>query len=184
MTFGAIATLMWMFGTLSYLLSYEKGTFDTVVLNNSRLQNRKSREPNCAARFAFALWLICNCSTIICQSIEIGIVSNGSLRQWAETIKDAACYNSEGALGYNEITGNLRSTQILLWGEIFVSVMSLLIGIYSLTEVFGTKDAKVTPMFLETVRHCHLGNLKFVKGNSFPTNRIFSEKSKQSRIFF
>ena len=152
MTFGAIATLMWMFGTLSYLLSDENGI---------------SKEPNCAAKFAFALWLVCNCSTIICQSIEVGFVSNGSLRQSAETIKDAACYNSEGAFGYNEITGNLRSTQILLWGEIFVSAMSLLIGIYSLTEVFGSKDAKVTPMFLETVRCRHLANLKFAKSHSF-----------------
>ena len=138
MSFGAVATFMWMCGTLCYWSSSEKGS---------------TREPNLATKCAFLIWLVCCVATITCQCVELGFVSNGNLLQAAGKIKAAACYNSEGAFGYNEITGNLRSTQILLWGEMVVSAMSLFIGIYSLTEVFGTKDAKVAPMLLETVTH-------------------------------
>jgi hypothetical protein len=128
---GAVATFMWMVGTFAFFLD--------------------KAEPNAVSTCAFALWFLCCLATIICQCIELGIVYSYNAVETAETIQAAGCYNAEGDLGYIEVVSNLRSSRVLLWGELAVSTMALVVGLYSMYELFITQEAKVAPMMLEAL---------------------------------
>ena len=99
----------------------------------------------------FALWFLCSMGTIITICIQLKIIYSNDLIGIAETIKSAKCHQWPDGLGYSEVISNLRSTRILLFGELAVSVMALLIGLYSVSQVFGKEEASFAPMMLETV---------------------------------
>lgn len=99
----------------------------------------------------FALWFLCSMGTIITICIQLKIIYSNDLIGIAQTIKTAKCHQWPDELGYSEVISNLRSTRILLFGELAVSVMALLIGLYSGSQVFGNEEANLPLMVFETV---------------------------------
>ena len=130
--FGFAATFMWLAGTAAFFFNdlESEGFF---------------------VRCGFFLWILFCCGTILCQCIELGIVYTSNAVETAETIKTAQCYNEEGDRGYTEVVSNLRSSGVVLWGELAVSFMALVVGFYTMHELFIRKDARLPPMVLETV---------------------------------
>ena len=130
--FGFAATFFWLAGTAAFFFNNQEpeGFF---------------------VRCGFFLWFMFCCGTILCQCIELGIVYTSNAVETAETIKAAQCYNEEGDLRYTEVVSNLRSSRVVLWGELLVSFMALVVGLYTMHELFNRKDARLPAMVLETV---------------------------------
>lgn len=138
---GAGATGMWL-GCLSCACAGASSAAGTAT------ENTPSR---ISFALVLALWFLCSMGTIITICIQLKIIYSNDLIGIAETIKSAKCHQWPDGLGYSEVISNLRSTRILLFGELAVSVMALLIGLYSVSQVFGNEEANFAPMMLETV---------------------------------
>ena len=147
---GAGATGMWL-GCLFCACAAASSAAGAAGASSAAGAGTKNTPSRISFALVLALWFLCSMGTIITICIQLKIIYSNDLIGIAETIKSAKCHQWPDGLGYSEVISNLRSTRILLFGELAVSVMALLIGLYSVSQVFGKEEASFAPMMLETV---------------------------------
>ena len=100
---------------------------------STRRSDLMRASPNVVSHFAFLQWFLCCFAAFVCLCVDLGILFVREARENAQSIGAAGCYRVEV---YDAVTSQLHNAVVLLFFQAFLSVLVLMVGLYSLYEIY------------------------------------------------